>query len=850
MPRKLKIPAILLVYVTSLLACLQLVVQAAPTYNFKVFRSESFDTGIPSDFNLEGSYTLDSVHKYDGTHSLLFVSSGDPAYIGKDFNVKPPFIFSIAVNVSVVNADTNFTRLELGTQYNVTLGVRKSDKALLIFINKDKYTSSALILKAWYNFTLSVDQYNNLLKVIRNGTEARSVTLGQIFPLYVASPVSFKAGILKGNGTLNIDAFRLKVSPVVYVTPAIESPQNVQRNVAISGDFFRGPLSIYLKYPTGKVDKRDVMSYDLNGTGDIKGFLEFMTLPAGAPAGTYRLNVTDTAGSVIYHFGAWNISSSTITRKEKLKVRVGGLLPGGSFTVTLNRSADVTLSNTYSGVVDANGEAVVDLEIPASHPLGTFTIRLSGTGTFDNQFRAFSTSYYTLKVEKALLNVTTNLNATLQRANEYDVRAYIRYMDGSEVPSTTSVSFKLYYGGTVISQMQMTRDAGGFWRCTVTIGVEAPISASYLAVVNSTDPYGNSGSWSKQIQVIPAQLRVNLNLSGENFSRRGYINATATVRYPSGTPVELGKVTVVLKSGIITRRFDLSHVEDDLWRGAYLISEGEKTGVWNVLAEAEDGLGNQGSSGELMINILRANLTLSLAKYLPSSVQRGSKIAVLLEVKYPDEGEVRTGFSSVTLTSANQTLSFDLEYNASEMLWHGVIELPRNLPPDVYEVLFRARDNYDNFGTLREVLKVEVATLKLNVSLSRGSIQSFFEELSAQVKVLYPDSSEMTDGHVVVIVSSGNFNKSLEAVYKQGVGWFVGYRSSPLDPQGTYRLEVKANDPYDNSGRALNEFSVSHLFFYVLVVGISAIVVISVFLMIRSRRRKEVSKRYNYIKYY
>jgi len=849
MPHRPRIPALLFVSIASLLLCLQPAVHAAPTYNFTLFSSASFDAG-PSGFQLVGSYTLDTVHKYDGTGSLLFNSSGDPAYVHNSFSIKPPFMFSVAVNVSVVNADTNFTKLNLGTQYNITLGVRKSDRALMIFVNGDKYSSSALSLKKWYNFTLSVDQFDNLLKVIRNGTDVRSVTLSHAFPLYVPSserPVVFMAGIVEGNGTLNVDAFRLKTSPVVYVTPPVESPQKVQRSVTISGDFFRGSLSVYLRYPTGRVERMDILSPELNST---KGFNEVMTLPAGAPAGTYRVNVTDIVGSVVYHFGAWNISSSTVRRKDKLKVRVGGLLPGGSFTVALNKSATVTLSNTYSGVVDANGEAAVDLEIPASHQLGSFSIRLYGTGTFDNAFRAFSTSYYTLNVDPAVLNVTANLNATLQRATDYEVRAYVKYQDGSEVPATTSVSFKLYYGGAVISQTPMTRDPGGFWRCTLSINAEAPISAGYFAVVNSTDPYGNSGSWSAQVQVVSAQLRVNLSLAGENFSRREYINATATVRYPRGTPVELGKVKVVLRSGIVARSFELSHVEDGLWQGAYLISEGESTGAWRVSAEAEDDLGNRGVSDELVINILRANLTINLVKDIPASVQRGSKLAVLMEVKYPDKEAVRAGLSSVTLASANQTLSFDIEYNASEMLWRGLVEIPRSLSPDVYEVVFRARDKYDNLGTLRAVLRVDVATLKLNVSLSRSGLQSLFEELSAQIRVLYPDGSEMADGRVRVLISSGNFNKSLEAVYKQGVGWVVSYRPSPLDPQGTYRLEVMANDPYDNSGSALNEFSVSHMLFYALVVGASAIVALSALWWIRSRRKKEVGKRYNYIKYY
>lgn len=851
MSREFKRSALLVISFLPLLACLHPNVFAAPTYDFEVVSSESFDTGIPSGFQIHlgagSTYEMDTVHKYDGTASILFNSSGAPAYTYKTFSLKPPLMFSIAVNVSVVNADTNFTRLNLGTQYNITLGIRRSDRAFVIFVNRDKYVHPALSLKDWYNFTLSVDQFDNLLKVLRDGTSIRSVTLSQNFPLCTTSSVTFASGIVEGNGTLNVDAFRLKSSPVVYVTPAVESPQNTQRNVVISGDLFRGSLSIYLRYPTGRIDRKDMLSFGLNGT---QGFVEDMTLPAGAPAGTYKVNVSDTSGSVVYHFGAWNISSSTVRRKEKLKVRVGGLLPDGSFTVAINRSTTVTLRNNYPGVVNAEGEADIDLEVPANHPLGTFSIQLYGTGTFDNKFRSFSTSYYILTVEPALLNVTTNLNATLQRATDYEVRAYVRYQDGSTVPSSSSVYFRLYYGGFVRSQSQMTWDARGFWKCTVSVDENAPLSTNYMAVINATDPYGNAGGWSSLVQVVPAELRVVLNLIGDNFSRREYINATASVKYPKDIPMEQGKVVVKLKSGAISRTFELSHVEDGVWKGAYLISESERTGRWIVFVEAEDEFGNQGISGERTIEIVQAELKLKLLYGLPTSAQRGSKFEVLMKVTYPDGGEVRTGFSSLTLASANQTMSSELEYSTSEAAWRGLLALPRSLPPDVYEVVIKARDNYDNSGILRGSLNVEAAVLRLNVTLNRASLQSFFEELTVYVKALYPDGSEMTDGHVKVNLSSGSFNRSSEAVYKQGVGWVVSYRPSPFDPQGTYRLEVAAIDPYDNSGRALSEFSVNHLFFYVLIVGVVAIAAVSAVWWIRSRRKAAAGKRYNYIKYY
>jgi hypothetical protein len=439
----------------------------------------------------------------------------------------------------------------------------------------------------------------------------------------------------------------------------------------------------------------------------------------------------------------------------------------------------------------------------------------------------------------AVLNVTITTDATTyERVEPINITVRVTYKDGSSLPWNGVVKLRLVHGGVEGREIYMDYTLG-YWFKSIKTTPSDPLG-NYLIKVEASDQYGNTGSGNKSISLTFARLRIALTSRlNETYERSLRLNVSVRVAYPDGTPLASGSVALeMVKDQYRKGPFPLVSAGSGEWSLSKKIYAGEELGEWVLRITAEDGSGN---TGDLLqeIRIVPARLSVMLLTPLGSMFSRTEGIPVSVVVKYPSQEVFTLGNGSVNAmlvhNGVEQALT-QLKFSAGG--WVGNISAPRNAPLGPYVLNVSALDLYGNHGFYTVTVEITKAVLSFEMEDLKDSYQAGFETVYLRTTVKYPDGSNLEDGNVTALVSSGTLTSIVRLRYQEGK-WVGDYYLPVTNPVGEYRVTINATDPYGNTGVKEFYFRVSNLYLILVVISFAVVLAVSVSLLWIRRRRAQ-----------
>jgi hypothetical protein len=147
-------------------------------------------------------------------------------------------------------------------------------------------------------------------------------------------------------------------------------------------------------------------------------------------------------------------------------------------------------------------------------------------------------------------------------------------------------------------------------------------------------------------------------------------------------------------------------------------------------------------------------------------------------------------------------------------------ELPATSFDDSFGNKGGAANMYSNY------FQVTNASLIIESQVNGTQIQIPFGQVSIISKVAYPDGTQLTNGTVRLVVSSGSTVVELNSVYDPTIqAWRASYSSTFADiwRVGTWTLKVNAADTLGNSGTATYHVAAQPYLFIVLLAVLVAV---------------------------
>jgi len=799
-----------------------------PVYNASFSNTLSI---YPSgSFTGSGTYGF-STYGFRGSCLSVNVSSGNRGYIYSVFNAKGSSKTSFLLKINN-GTSFNFTRMILiladSSTYEVKLGF---DNLKLVAYRGDRRNDGATFSTGkWYNLTIWLDASTDSLTILYNGSQTISIPTG--VKLFLVKQVNFSLGVIDSAPSdvkTFFDEFSMLLSPIMFTDkPVYTSSSSVQ--VKITGDqFFTSSIDLTIIRPNGSALRTDRLT-GLNATG---GFSLTISLSNPSP-GTYTMQVNRSGCVTKYHFGVWDVPR-VWERKSTIIVKAGGLVRSGFATLYVRNSTGVVFSQRLES--DSNGEINRQLTVPVNIQLGVLHTYLECDEAFDFKNMKVTTDTVAITLVKAVLNVTITTDATTyERVEPIDITVRVTYKDGSSLPWNGVVKLRLVHGGVEGREIFMDYTLG-YWFKSIKTTPSDPLG-SYLIKVEASDQYGNTGSGNKSISLTFARLKITLTSRlNETYERSVRLNVSVRVAYPDGTPLTSGSVALeMVKDQYRKGPFPLVSAGSGEWSLSKKIYAGEELGEWVLRITAVDESGN---TGDLLreIRIVPARLSVKLLAPLGSVFSRTEGIPVSVVVKYPSQEVFTLGNGSVNAmlvhNGVEQALT-QLKFSAGG--WVGNISAPRNAPLGPYVLNVSALDSYGNYGFYTVPVEITKAVLSFEMEDLKDSYQAGFETVYLRTTVKYPDGSNLEDGNVTALVSSGTLTSIVRLRYQEGK-WVGDYYLPVTNPVGEYRVTINATDPYGNTGVKEVYFRVSNLYLILVVISFAVVLAVSVSLLWIRRRR-------------
>jgi hypothetical protein len=265
-----------------------------------------------------------------------------------------------------------------------------------------------------------------------------------------------------------------------------------------------------------------------------------LTIHPYDPAGTYTLTLSSSnradTSEVVAHFGVFGTSKTTYQRTEQVLVSGGGFSPNSTLLLKLSATNGTLGGFPVNVTLGPKGDFYnFSYKIPVNGLVGSLTITATGKA-YDNS--QLVDTRLEAQVTDATITFRPHFQNRIQRASATGMPAVLTYPDGSLLTSNVT--------GAVVN---MTISAANFtlkpamkynattlaWNTTFTLAVNATLG-TYTILLTARDGYGNNGTYTSAVSVIPAELQI---LHGKDIKTGPgqLIDVSVLVRYPNGSLV-------------------------------------------------------------------------------------------------------------------------------------------------------------------------------------------------------------------------------------------------------------------------------------------------------------------------
>jgi hypothetical protein len=421
-----------------------------------------------------------------------------------------------------------------------------------------------------------------------------------------------------------------------------------------------------------------------------------------------------------------------------------------------------------------------------------------------------------LRTDQSLYTIRDN-QVTLVGSGLTQGQAYHVWLEGPGDNKTafTGVSFSALAGGLmppgVILPLTATSPLGTYL-----------VSISTSTSLDNSQVIAHYGVWGT-LQPLYQRTQSVMILGGGLFPGT---SVKLTIRDPAGNYVHQ---TTVASTTI----GDFNHT----WR----IPESSLTDVYTIFIDGTGTYDNaqQDYVSESKFTVTPAVLSAKITQQPNDAYERTEQATVSFALQYPDGSPVLKSNQTAQpvllwqdqVTVAFASLSLVDQVNG---VWGASSKILANATPSAkYRFELPATSFDDSFGNkggaanlYSNYFQVTNASLIIQSQVNGTQIQIPFGQVSIISKVAYPDGTQLTNGTVRLVVSTGSTVADLTSVYDPTIqAWRASYSSTFSDiwQVGTWTLKVNAADTVGNSGTATYHVAAQPYLFIVLLAVLVAI---------------------------
>jgi hypothetical protein len=334
-----------------------------------------------------------------------------------------------------------------------------------------------------------------------------------------------------------------------------------------------------------------------------------------AYTGVYSVWVNQTQPPLVGSTGVANgqfqvglTDSLSYQRLLPVSIKAVNYLPSGNVTIKISGPGGPAPGYPLNKTADNSGFLSYNWpSIPASLPVGDYTLTLSGTPVKSPpDVQSFSVTPTNVTISSLIIS-----RSLLQTSQTEDFRFTASYPNGAGV-RTGSVNLRLVEGdGSTSHYVAIAYSSTlGAFHGTFQIPLTSEVGPWVATIeVNSFDDgYGNKGPSSgvlKPFTVSPAILTVSATTNYNNYTIGGIVVIYASVVTPGGYNFTSGTViaTTYHSSSQIGAPLSLFYDQSrGKWVGSYTVNSTNPSGIWQIQVNASDIYGNmgQGSTSTLV----------------------------------------------------------------------------------------------------------------------------------------------------------------------------------------------------------------------------------------------------------
>jgi hypothetical protein len=389
-------------------------------------------------------------------------------------------------------------------------------------------------------------------------------------------------------------------------------------NVSVANTLTNYAFTWHVKDPSGTVRQAN----NSTNAPHAASFVESAAYPskfgAGATiayAGVYAVWVNQTQPPLLGSTGVANgqfqvglTDSLTYPRLSSVSIKAINYQPNANVTIKLSGPGGPVTSFPLNKTADSTGlMSYTWLSIPASLPVGDYTLTLSGIPVK----APADVQSFTVVATNVTISALIISKSLLQTSQTEDFRFSASYLNGAAV-RVGSVSLRLVEADGLTSHyVTMTYSSTlNAFHGTFQIPLSSDVGPWVATVeVNSFDDgYGNKGPVSsvlKPFTVSPAVLSVSAITNYSNYTVGGIVVIYASVVTPGGYNFTTGTVVATTYRGSSLIGSPLSLFYDQSrgkWVGSYTVNSTNPAGAWQIQVNASDIYGNagQGSTSTLI----------------------------------------------------------------------------------------------------------------------------------------------------------------------------------------------------------------------------------------------------------
>jgi hypothetical protein len=367
----------------------------------------------------------------------------------------------------------------------------------------------------------------------------------------------------------------------------------------------------HVKDPSGSVSQAS------NQTGASHGssFVESVAYPGEFSTsidfvGTYTAWVNQTSPLLVGSTGVGTAVTfqggltDRLSYQRTLPVAIlaSGYKPSTNVTITISGQSGLAPNFPTNKLTDSNGGlSFVWLSIPASIPVGNWTLSLSGNPIKTPP----DLQSFTILPANVTISQLTITKSLLQRSQTEDFRFTASYPNSAPVKTGGGTILLIETDGSTSHNVTMSYSTSlNMFHGTYQIPLSSE-SGPWVATIEVNtfdDGHGNKGPLSdvfKPFTVTPATLVVSVVTASNNYTIGEIVAIYASVVTPGGDNFTIGTVTA-------TTFYTASQIGNPLqlfydqsrakWVGSYKVNSTDPAGIWQIQVNATDSYGNTGQA--------------------------------------------------------------------------------------------------------------------------------------------------------------------------------------------------------------------------------------------------------------